>query len=117
MPDVPQMPRTMKETVTAIWYTLHNGMSAQIRETHEMAKDTKGRVERIEKVIPSLWSREQHEGMHSQYVAEQAAKEQQAEEKRDRRGMSLRDWLMLAAVVVGIWASPWITHLLEGAKK
>jgi hypothetical protein len=117
MAEIPQMPRTMKETVTAIWYTLHNGMTKEIAETHELAQDTATRVRGIEEILPNLWTREQHEHMHEEYVAGEAAKAEKADEKKDRRGLSLRDWLMLAAVVISIWAGPWITHLLEGAKK
>lgn len=117
MPEIPQMPRTMRETVTAIWYTLHNGMSNQIIETHAMAQDTATRVQAIEKVVPTLWTKEEHDRAHESYVAELDAQHKSADEKRDRRGMSLRDWLMLGLVAVSIWAVPWITHLIEGTGK
>jgi len=104
MAEVPPVPKTTKDAVIAIWYKIFNGLSAAVEETRCLAKDTAGRVQTIEGVLPTLWTREQHEKMHAEYIAECEAKAKEKQEHGERRKMSRRDVIMLLLVGIGTLA-------------
>jgi hypothetical protein len=102
MPEIPPVPKTTKEAIIALWYTIHDGLSATIEETRSLAKDTASRMQGIESVMPQLWTREQHLKMHADYVTSEEAK---ARERGEQRKMSRRDVTMLWLVGAGLLLS------------
>lgn len=63
--------------------------------------NVKDRVTEIENKLPTFWTREQHEKMHSDYLAELAEKQKANAEHGERRQLSRRDKLMLFFVGTG----------------
>ncbi len=112
MAEIPAIPKTLREAVIAIWYKINDGLSKEISETHALALDTAGRMQKIEAVVPTLWTREQHENMHAEYVAELEAKEKEKQEHGERQKMSRRDVLMLVLVGLGLAISTLFSLLM-----
>lgn len=112
MPEIPPVPKTTKEAVIALWYTIHDGMSATLEETRSLAKDVAGRVQGIEATMPQLWTREQHQKMHADYVASEEAKEKEKADHGERRKMSRRDVVMLWLVGAGVGISTLFSLLM-----
>jgi hypothetical protein len=83
MQDIPVIPKTTREILVALWYKINNGLTQQIAATHALAEDTACRVQNIEKLIPDLWTRAQHDAAHNGYVAQE--KKNSAEQKMNRQ--------------------------------
>jgi len=81
----------MEEMVYQLWYAVigsnGDGLASQVR-------DTKERVEVIEKTLPTLLSREDHE-----------CADEEKRERVERRKMSTREKAMLVATFLGSFAA------------
>jgi len=98
---IPAMPKTTRETLSALWFSFHNGLSAQVNEIAEMSKVTSAKVQEIFEKLPVLLTRDDHDKGHCAYVEDLEAKQKEAVEHGERRKMSYRDKFMLFFVGVG----------------
>jgi hypothetical protein len=101
MPEMPAMPRTTREALTALWYTVQNGLSAKVDEITEVSKATSCQVQEILQKLPVLITQEDHEKCHREFVESLAETKKVEAEHGERRKISKRDWLMVVLVALG----------------
>lgn len=92
-------PDTLEEMVYQLWYAVlgsnGDGLASRVRTIREEIEEIKG-------VMPTLWTREDHECAERAYQVKDAEKEKERQAKSDRRKMSKREALGLA--IAGISA-------------
>lgn len=102
-----EKPKTQRGMVEQLWFVVigsnGEGVVELIKQALAQMVDHATRLGKIENLLPALWTKEQHEKMHEAYVAEEEAKKEKADEKKDRRGITTRDWIMIAIVALGIF--------------
>lgn len=113
-----EKPRTMKETVDAVWFALFgfNSEDGLIRGMANMKAD----IADIKEKVPMFWTRQDHEQAHEAYVAEHDAKEKEAEEHGERRKVSFREWVSIGLATLmglGLIAVTLFEHFTVGVSK
>ena len=94
-------PATLEDMVYQLWFAVigsnGDGLASQVRATREEVEEIKG-------ILPTLWTREDHECAEREYQAKDAEKEKERRENIDRRKMSAREKAMLVATFLGSFA-------------
>lgn len=90
-----EKPKTQRAMIEQLWFVVigsnGDGLVAMVKKALEQMGKQHEDIEKIKGTIPALWTREQHEKMHEQYVAEHDEKEQKIENQGERRKISRRE--------------------------
>jgi hypothetical protein len=105
-----EKPKTQKGMIDQLWFVVigsnGDGLVVLLKEALKKLTEHHDRLEDIEAAIPALWTKEQHEKMHAQFVQqEKERKEKERKETKgaeERRKVGARDWIMIGIVAAGI---------------
>jgi hypothetical protein len=105
-----EKPKTQRAMVEQLWFVVigsnGDGLVVLLKEALKKLIEHHGRLEDIEAAIPALWTKEQHEKMHAQFVEQEKARKEKEQKDRkqgdERRKVSRRDWIMIVIVAAGI---------------
>jgi hypothetical protein len=97
-----EIPKSDHDLLISLWTFLVgvNG-GGLIAKFDAFTEKTDGRLDTIEKKMPSLWTCEDHERAEKEYQAKDAEKEKSRQDVRERRKMSKREIWMLIATFIG----------------
>lgn len=105
-----EKPKTQRGMIDQLWFVVigsnGDGIVELLKRALARLEDHHEQIGKIQDIIPMLWTKEQHEKMHEQFVAqEKARKEKEQKEHKqsdERRKVSMRDWIMIGIVAAGV---------------